>query len=112
MKGARGLWREIRLAAPMQLDRAGERVAALAGETGLLEGEVPFGGLVRVVDEHERRVEAETTGLLDHGLLVLRDEARAEELGHAGHERYAVKDVPGGGDIDAAGAGRDRRHRG
>ena len=68
------------LAAPVEFNGAGERVGAGGGEAALLEGEVPLGGLVGVVDEHEAGVGAEAAGLLDHRLLILRDEACAEEL--------------------------------
>ena len=77
------------------------------GEACLLEGEVPFGGLVGVVDEHEGGTETEALGLLDHGLLVLADEACAKELCDGGDEGDAVEDIPGGGDVDAAGGGGD-----
>ena len=59
----------------MEFDGLGERVGAGAGEAALLEGEVPLGGLVGVVDEHEAGVGAEAAGLFDHRLLILRDKA-------------------------------------
>ena len=92
--------------------RAGRGPRAGAGEAALLEGEVPLGGLVGVVDEHEAGVGAEAAGLLDHGLLVLCDEACAEEFDERGDEGDVVADVPGGDDVDAAGGGRDGRDGG
>ena len=87
----------------MKFDRLGEWVGAGAGEAALLEGEVPLGGLVGVVDEHEAGVGAKAAGLLDHGLLILTNEAGAEEFDQRCDEGDVVADVPGGDDVDAAG---------
>lgn len=92
-------------AAPVEVDGVLEGVGAFSFEAALFEGEVPFGGDVGVVDEHEAGVRAEAAGLLDHGLLVLGDELCAEVSGDGCDEGDAVGDVPGGDDVDAAGGG-------
>lgn len=79
-------------------------------EPRLLEREIPLCWAVGVVDEHQGRIVLETLGLLDHGYLVLLDEALAEELRNGCDEGDSVEDVPCGVDIDAAGVGYGWRH--
>ena len=105
------------LAAPVEGDGSGERMfercaGALVFEVGALQGEVPLGGLVGVVDEHERGIVFESLGLLDHGALILADEARAEEHGDLFGEGDVEEDVPRGVDVDASVAGRGGRDGG
>ena len=46
-------------AAPVQRNRSRHRVRPGAAESGLLQSEVPLGRLVRVIDQHQRRSEAQ-----------------------------------------------------
>ena len=91
------------LAAPVQFHRPVQRMFPSPIETGLLQGEIPFGGFVGIVDEHEAGVVFEAFGLLDHGELILTDEFRSEEFGNRREEWHVVEDVPGGDDVDTAG---------
>jgi len=84
-------------------DAGGGRV-----ETGLLQGEVPLGGLVGIVDQHQARIVAEAFRLLDHGDLVLTHKFRAEELGNRSDEGDMIENVPRGDDVDAASGCGDR----
>src|SRR5271166_2275290 len=72
-------------------------------ETCLLEGEIPLRGAVGVVDEHERGIVPEALGLLDHGDLVLADEAAPEKCRNRSYKWDGVEDVPCRSDIDPAG---------
>ena len=109
----------MRLAAPVQLDWAVDGVlcgCAVGGvESGLLEREVPFGGFVGVIDEHEAWIVAQAVGLLDHSDLILANESRAKEPGDWRDKGGVVKDVPRSDHVDAAGCagnGRDGGERG
>ena len=77
-----------------------------------LQLEIPLGGAVGVVDQHEVRVVLETFGLEFHGAAVLLDEFGENEFQKLGAERHPAKNIPGGDDVDAALAARDRRNGG
>jgi hypothetical protein len=88
--------------------RSGAGPVAFRFKAGLLEGKVPLGGLVGIVNEHEAGVVAQSFSLLNHGDLILADETSAKELRDRRDEGDAVKDVPRGDDVDAAGGRGDR----
>ena len=71
-------------------------------EIGLLELEIPLGGTIGVVDQHEMGIVFQTFRLLFHGLAILLDELGKNELQQLGAERHPAKDVPGGDYVDAA----------
>ena len=72
-------------------------------ESGLLEREVPFGGFVGVIDEHEAWIVAQALGLLNHCDLILANELCAKELGNRRDEGDMVKEIPCCDHVDAAG---------
>ena len=81
-------------------------------EPGLLQREVPFGGAVGVVDEHEVGVVLQANCLALHGLLVLAYKFLAKEAANGQHQwSRPAKNIPRGTHVDAAmvlGDGRDR----
>ena len=60
-----------RLAAPVKFYGAVERMFAGAVEAALLQREVPLGGFVGIVDQHQAGIVLQAFGLLDHRLLIL-----------------------------------------
>jgi hypothetical protein len=71
-------------------------------EMGLLELEVPLGGTIGVVDQHEMGIVFQTFRLSLHGLAILLDKLGKNELQQLGAERHPSEDVPGGHHVDAA----------
>src|SRR5438105_6866483 len=106
------------LAAPLQRDRPAHgmlhRLATAARiEAGLLEREVPFGGAVGVVNQHEIGVIAQALSLLFHGALVLANEFLSEEAADRQNQRRGpAKNIPRRANINAAMAGSDRGYGG
>jgi hypothetical protein len=78
-------------------------------EIGLLELEIPLGGTIGVVDQHEMGIVLQTFRLSFHGLAILLDELGKNELQQLGAERHPPEDIPGGDYVDAALAARNRR---
>ena len=100
------------LTAPVQFYRSVDRVLAGAVEASLLQRKVPLGRFVGVVDQHQAGIVLQAFSLLNHRLLVLPDELRAEESRDRREERNVVEDVPCSDDVNAARRGGDRRDRG
>ena len=71
--------------------------------------EIPFGGAVGVVDQHEVWIVLQAFGLQFHGAAVLLDEFCENELQQVGDEWDPAEEIPCGNYIDAAMAARDRR---
>src|ERR1700733_3341871 len=97
----------------MQCDRTIQRMAMVFPiEPRLLQSEVPLGGAVRVIDQHESRIIAQSLRLLDHGLLILTYKTRTEEACYRCDQWHVVEDIPCGDHINSAGGRRDRCNRG
>ena len=77
-----------------------------------LQLEIPFGGTVGVVDQHEMRIVLQAFGLQFHGAAILFDELREDEFQQLGAEGQPAEDVPGGDHVDAALIAGDGRHGG
>jgi hypothetical protein len=79
------------------------RLAGCSGfDPRLLEGEVPFGGAICIINEHEGGVVFQALRLLDHGELVLLHESLTEKTSNRSYKWDVVEDIPGGVDIDTA----------
>src|ERR1700721_4527787 len=97
----------------MQCDRTIQRMAMVFPiEPRLLQREVPLGGTVRVIDQHEGWIMAQSLRLLDHGLLILTYETRTEEACYRCDKGNEVKEIPRGNNSAAAGGRGDRSTRG
>lgn len=88
------------------------RAGAFRFEMRGLQLEIPFGGTVGVVDEHEMRIVLQAFGLQFHGAAVLLDEFGEDELEELGAKGHPAENVPGGHDVDAALIASDGRYRG
>src|SRR5262249_35869876 len=109
--------RLLQLTAPLQSYRPSQRMAEFASglfhvEHSLLESEIPFGGTVGVVDQHQVRVVLQAFGLNFHSAAVLFDEFCEHEFQYLRPEWYPAKNIPGRDNVDAALTTRDRRDRG
>ena len=71
--------------------------AARLDEIGF-EREIPFGGAVRVVDQHEARIVFQALGLADHRFLILPQKG----FGESAENEYGKRNIPRGDEIDAA----------
>lgn len=73
-----------------------------AGAAGLeqisLQGEIPLGLTVGIVNEHQPRVVLQAFGLLDHGFLVLAQKRFRERAKQENGDRQ----IPRGDEVDAA----------
>ena len=88
---------------------------ALRFQVGGFELEVPFGGAVSVVDEHEVRIVLQAFGLKFHSAAILLDEFPENKFHQFRDQRDPAEEIPGGDNVDAAvtaGDGRDGRQAG
>ena len=56
-----------------------------------LQLEVPLGGTVGVINQHEMRIVLQTLGLIFHGLAVLLDKFGEDKFQQLGREGYPAK---------------------
>ena len=75
---------------------------ALGFEVRGLELEIPFGGTVGVIDQHEMWIVLQAFGLEFHGAAVLLDKFGEDEFQQLGSEGQPAKKIPGGDDVNAA----------
>ena len=75
-----------------------------------LQGEIPFGGAVGIVDQHQVRIVFQAFGLALHSLPVLLNKLCEDELQQAGTEGQPSKQIPGSNYINATVVASDRRH--
>ena len=76
-----------------------------------LQLEIPFGGTIGIVNQHEMRIVLQAFGLQFHGAAILLDEFREDEFEQARAKRHPAEKIPGGDDVDAALVARNGRDR-
>src|SRR5690348_509165 len=84
------------------------RASASGFQQVRLQPEIPLGGPVRIVNQHQTRVVLQTFGLQDHRFLVLSQELPREDA----KNRHRQEQIPGSHEINPAKIaldGRDRR---
>ena len=77
-----------------------------------LQLEIPFGGTVGIIDQHEMRIVLQAFGLEFHGAAVLLDEFSENKFQQIRDERDPAEEIPRGHYVDAALVARNRRDRG
>src|SRR5579872_7626114 len=80
---------------------------ALGFEVRGFQLEIPFGGAVGIVDQHQVWIVLHAFGLHFHGAAILFDELSKNKFQEPGNEWNPSKEVPGGDDVDAAMRARD-----
>jgi len=78
-------------------------------EVGCFELEVPLGGLVGIVDEHQVWIVFQALGLHFHGAAILFYEFSEDIFQKIGDEGDPAEEVPGGDYVDAALIAQDGR---
>src|ERR1700674_1971722 len=89
--------------------------ASASFQMGCLQSEIPLGGAVGRLNQHQVRIVFQAFGLLLHSLPVLLYKFGEDELQQTGTERQPAEQVPGGNYVNAAvvaGDGRDRSQTG
>jgi len=84
----------------------------LSLQVGCFQLEVPLGGAIGIINQHEAGIMSQSDGLLLHGAPVLVDELARKDPEEGDHEGYPAEDVPGGAEVDTALFGCKRRHGG
>jgi hypothetical protein len=80
-------------------------------QPSLLQREVPLRRLIRIIDQHQPRIEPQPLRLLNHRLLILPHKSRPKEFCNRSNKRNPIKNVPGRIHINPASRSRHRSHR-
>ncbi|MCU1252896.1 MAG: hypothetical protein JWQ49_5925 [Edaphobacter sp.] len=79
-------------------------------QPSLLQRKIPLRRLVRIVDQHQPRIEPQPLRLLHHRLLILPHKPSPEKLSNRSYKWHPIKNIPGRTNIDPAGRSCNRRH--
>jgi len=85
--------------------------ASASFQMGCLQGEIPFGGAVGIVDQHQVRIVFQALGLSLHSLPILLDKFGEDELQQARTKGQPSEEVPGSDYVNAAVVAGDWRDR-
>jgi hypothetical protein len=80
-------------------------------QPGLLQSEIPLRRLIRIVDQHQPRIEPQTLRLLHHRLLILPYKSSPKKRSDRSYKWHPVKNIPSRTHINPASRSRNRRHR-
>jgi hypothetical protein len=81
-------------------------------QPSLLQSEVPLRRLVRIVDQHQPRIEPQPFRLLNHRLLILPHKPPPKKRSNRSYKWHPIKNIPSRTHINPASRSRHRRHRG
>jgi hypothetical protein len=80
-------------------------------QPSLFQSEVPLRRLIRIVDQHQTRIEPQPLRLLNHRLLVLPYKPRPKKSSNRSYKWHPIKNIPSRTHINPASRSRNRRHR-
>lgn len=78
------------------------RAGALRFEMRGLELEIPFGGTIRVVNQHQMRIRFQADRLFGHRVGILRDKPRPKNFDDESDDGHIAQDVPCRAEIETA----------
>jgi len=95
---------------PMQSNRPRQRMLPSPLQPSLLQSEVPLRRLIRIVDQHQPRIEPQSLRLLDHRLLILPYKPSTKERSNRSYKWNPVKNIPRRNHINPASRRSNRSH--
>jgi hypothetical protein len=96
---------------PVQRHRPAQRMFPCPLQPSLLQREIPLRRLIRIVDQHQPRIEPQPLRLLNHRLLVLPYKPRPKKRSNRSYKWHPIKNIPRRAHINPASRSRNRRHR-
>jgi hypothetical protein len=77
----------------------------------LLQSEIPLRRLIRIINQHQPRIEPQPLSLLHHSLLILPNKPSPKKRSNRSYKWHPIKNIPGRTNIDPASRRRHRSHR-
>jgi hypothetical protein len=95
---------------PVQRHRPAQWMLPRTLQSSLLQREIPLRWLIRIIDQHQPRIESQPLRLLNHRLLILPHKPPPKECSNRSYKWNPIKNIPGRTHIYSAGRSCNGRH--
>ncbi len=82
-----------------------------AFQPGLFQREIPLRRLIRIINQHQPRIEPQPLSLLHHRLLILPHKPRPKKRSDRSYKWNPIKNIPRRANINSTSRSRHRSHR-